>query len=825
MRILFLSPYVPFPVRNGGHNRTASLIRGLSRLGPVHVMAIGDSGESHAEARRRFAEWNVTFEVHPATGPGAPERDAFDLDRLPDAASHFRSPSLEAAIQAHVKRTPPDVVHIEELVMARYAGLVPGPRLIDRQKSEWRMLEALAEAGGPEADHHRREAERFRRWEARVAPLITGALVPGVADLEWAGAHLPADAVHVVPIVVDEGLTPGGVKVGDVRYVLLYGSLDYAPNVEGTRLYFEQIWPRLSAARQELETRVVGSGQPPRGLIPENDRRVRFEGYVPDVASVLRGSGVLVVPLRIGGGVRTKVLEAMACGMPVVSTAVGAEGLGAIAGRHYLAAETPEEIAAAVLTLAADPARAACLGREGSRLVDASFRQPTVDDLVASLYRPRPPAPRDARSTVLLVGVWPPPEAGDCRHLSFPGHRTAHFRRALQSAGHEVECVWLDEEGAEAPAGGGILVDSAAFRAGRVLQQRHDAIRPQAVVAAGGYHAARAVSALVTDRPRFIDLAGDLAAEGQLRSLRGGTANEHLAVLRQALAIGDRFSVVSESQRLAVLGQLGLLARLGAAGDEPVDVIPVAADGPETAPPLPDGDVRVLWAGGYNTWMDEETLLAGVEAAMDQVDSLTFVSTGGEVPGHEATAHGRFWQRARTSRHAARFLDHGRLPRSRALEVLTGSHVVVSVSRPCLEAELGSRQRVVEGAAHGRAIVMTDLGDVARAVTAAGAGIAVPASDARALAEALVGLAGDRSHLVACGAAARRLWEGRWTPAGATARLVRWTSAPASSPPLAEDPLAAEVLRLESELSTVRSSLTFRALRLLDRALGRGRPR
>jgi glycosyltransferase involved in cell wall biosynthesis len=432
---------------------------------------------------------------------------------------------------------------------------------------------------------------------------------------------------------------------------------------------------------------------------------------------------------------------------------------------------------------------------------------------------------------VLLVGVAPLPGDDESRALSFAGHRTIQFAHAVERAGAACVAVHLDEEGGGRPPARGFeaveLVAPEAFRSGEPLQRLHDAHRPDVVVAAGGYHAARVVAALRTEALRFFDLPGDLAAEAQLREERAGpgVVRDALAALSLALSAGDGFAVVGPSQRLALIGQLGLTGRLsgGSVGEDPVAVVPVACDGPAEVPPLPGGGLRVLWSGSYNVWMDGATLLAGLSAAMARDADLHFVATGGPVPGHDECSHAEFWAHARAAAAAARMTDLGRLPRGEALATLCASHVVVCVSRPCLEAELGSRLRVVEAMAHGRPVVMSEMGDLAREVAGAQAGLVVPPGDAPALAAALLRFSAERDFLNACARRARELWEARFGYDVTTRPLVDWLAAPRRWPRsvLASPAAERERIRLQSELNAVRASRTFRALRLLDRLTGR----
>jgi glycosyltransferase involved in cell wall biosynthesis len=582
---------------------------------------------------------------------------------------------------------------------------------------------------------------------------------------------------------------------------------------------------------------VVGSGTPPPSL-PSTDPRVDLRGYVADAVGVLQGPGVLLVPLRVGGGARTKVLEAMAAGMPLVSTTVGVENLGLVDGRHYLAAETAPEMVAAVVRLSGDPDLAAALGRHGAARIDEAHRWDVIGRTLEPIYRAAIAArerrrPGSSSPRVLLVGVRPGPGELAARGLSFPGHRTEQFAGALREAGCDVASVLLDEEPqTAAPSGNGEVhvLDPDAFGAGDVLQRVHDALAPGAVVAAGGFHAARVVARLATDSPRWIDLPGDLPAEGQARARRDGDGviADYLSVLAQALRVGDRFSVVGPSQRLALLGQLGLAGRLTGTvlGEDPVEVVPLSASAPEAPPPLPRAGLIALWSGGYNTWMDGETLFEGLEAAMARAAEIVFVSTGGPVAGHDEASHAAFWARARASPFAHRFVDLGRLPRREALRVLSEAHVVLSISRGCLEAELGSRQRLVEGLAHGRPAVATRAGDLAAAIAEKDAGMLVPAGDPRALATALVELAADRNRLAACAEHARALWAERFTVEATTAGLAAWARRPRAWPASVLDEaglsrLAAKGARLQAELDAIRGSYTFRALRLFDRLVGR----
>ena len=372
---------------NGGQHRTLGLIRCLSRSASVSVLALGDPRDERvSEARDALADLGATLEVYQPTGPGRPEQDDEDLQRPPDACAHFRSPALRFALEAR-STTAFDLAHVEEVVMAQYLDLLHCPRVIDRQKVDWAYHEAMARVSRKGRLAHLGEAARFLHWERRLLGAFERMLVPGVGDQRLLEPVHGSGAVSVIPIGIADELQPPARGTRDVRHVLLYGALDYGPNVEALRWFFREVWPPLRVAAPEIKVVVAGSGRLPLGAgPPRSDPRVELRGFVPDVRSVLQAPGVLVVAVRVGGGARTKILEALACGMPVVSTALGVENLDLVAERDYLPAETAAETVTAIVRLTREPALVASLGCEGVKRAER-FRWSRVDELIEPIYR------------------------------------------------------------------------------------------------------------------------------------------------------------------------------------------------------------------------------------------------------------------------------------------------------------------------------------------------------------------------------------------------------------------------------------------------------
>jgi polysaccharide biosynthesis protein PslH len=163
--------------------------------------------------------------------------------------------------------------------------------------------------------------------------------------------------------------------------IVFVGSMDWMPNHDGVRFFFEEILPRVRRAVPDCTVGIVGR-TPPADLVESarRDGRITVTGTVPDVRPYLWGASLSIVPLRIGGGTRLKIYESMAAGTPVVSTTIGAEGLEVMDGQNILLADTPEDFAAACVQLLQKPDERARLAAAARELVTARFSWDAVAD-------------------------------------------------------------------------------------------------------------------------------------------------------------------------------------------------------------------------------------------------------------------------------------------------------------------------------------------------------------------------------------------------------------------------------------------------------------
>ena len=160
----------------------------------------------------------------------------------------------------------------------------------------------------------------------------------------------------------------------EADHILHIGTMFWPPNIDGVNWFISEVLPRIRASRPGVVFDVVGA-RPPQELLDlsKADSRINVTGYVDDPTPYLQRAGVMVVPLHAGGGMRVKILNAMAQALPIVTTTLGCEGIAVRSGEQVLIADEPEAFAEATLKVLDDRALANRLGQNGRELLDATY--------------------------------------------------------------------------------------------------------------------------------------------------------------------------------------------------------------------------------------------------------------------------------------------------------------------------------------------------------------------------------------------------------------------------------------------------------------------
>lgn len=373
-RVLFVAPYPILPPVHGGAVFMSQTTCQLAQLTDLHIIVLLDRPEQqgdHAALANRCR--STTFL---ARMPGRPKGVG---SILPFAIREFSNPDLDWLIHRTIYLHKIDAVQLDYLHMAQYAGQYRqiGCFLFEHDlyfQTVARQLPGIAGLG-------RRAAATFEylralRYELRVLPSFDRVQVCSSANMRYLASFLPSIANRLDPDL-RAGITvsnyPFQTSPREPDTILFLGSFRHAPNTEALQWFARTVLPQILSERPSVRLIVVGSDPPPQHSLPDFRDALEFRGYVANILEPLHRYAVFVCPIRSGSGVRVKLLEAFATGIPVVSTHVGAEGLAEEDGSVCRLSDDGPAFAEAVLDLLADPDRAELMACRARRYVEKDW--------------------------------------------------------------------------------------------------------------------------------------------------------------------------------------------------------------------------------------------------------------------------------------------------------------------------------------------------------------------------------------------------------------------------------------------------------------------
>jgi glycosyltransferase involved in cell wall biosynthesis len=353
MNVVIVNETLAYPPTSGNRIRTLQLMLRMARHHRITYVCRG--GESDDATRRgteflrdRGIEAIVAGNAARAVGRAgrccqlAANVDLWQFEWLPYVEALPASAAGRSLMMAH---------NVESLIWERYHEV---------------------ETAAAKRWYVRRQWQKFERYERRIFAAVDHVVTVSRPDALLAQSRFGARRVSVVDNGVDTAYftaATAGTPRRDPRRLLFLGSLDWRPNLDAVRLLLDQIFPEVVAQEPAARLCLVGRN-PPAWVVRRavDTPGVELHADVPDVRPHLAASGVMVVPLRIGGGSRLKILEAMASGLPVVSTRVGCEGLDVQSGKELIVVDDANGIATGTLSCIRKPASAAAMAARGRRL-------------------------------------------------------------------------------------------------------------------------------------------------------------------------------------------------------------------------------------------------------------------------------------------------------------------------------------------------------------------------------------------------------------------------------------------------------------------------
>jgi len=357
MKILMIAHFLPYPPRGGALQRNYNLLREISKDHEVDMITLNQRAllptrEEFEESKSTVAKMCRNLQVFDIPS----DRSKllwyllllFNLfSFLPYSVWRYRSGKMMREVKEAIERENYDVVHVDTVDLSQYVLPFPNiPKLLNHHNIESVVLFRRAgnESNILKKAYFYLQAVKLRRYESSVVREFgTNAVVSeqdGAALREFA----PDAGVTLVPNGVDtEYFHPNNGSNGGPSLIFV-ASLDWYPNIDAVRYLINDIWPILKREIPDCTMDLVGA-PPPRFVLDFAEREPDFtvHGFVKDIRPLVDKSSIYVVPIRVGGGTRLKILDAMAMGKAVVSTSIGAEGIEVADNEHILLADTPDK--------------------------------------------------------------------------------------------------------------------------------------------------------------------------------------------------------------------------------------------------------------------------------------------------------------------------------------------------------------------------------------------------------------------------------------------------------------------------------------------------
>ena len=386
MKILWVKVGGLWPLNSGGRLRSFNIVSELSRQHQVSVLTTHPPGEDGDELRRQLPRCERVTSIPFAAPKWHSPRFPFVLARswfssLPVDLLKHRIPDLRREVSAQLENGSIDLCIADFLFAVPNVPLESNvPMVFFAHNVEHLIWKRLC--------HSRRrfwmrpllevEWRKIRRYETDACRRANLTIAVSPDDCKTLAKNAPSARIRTVPTGVDtDYFTPD--SSGEKQTELIFtGSMDWYPNEDAIQYFIDDVLPLIRREFPDIRLTAVGRGPGRRIREKADDAGVTLTGRVPDVRPYVNESMLYIVPLRIGGGTRLKIFEALAMGKAVVSTTIGAEGLPLEDGKHFLRADGPRPFATAIVSLLRDEGRRRALGEAGQKLVREHFNWPAV---------------------------------------------------------------------------------------------------------------------------------------------------------------------------------------------------------------------------------------------------------------------------------------------------------------------------------------------------------------------------------------------------------------------------------------------------------------
>lgn len=377
MKILYLCHRIPYPPDKGEKIRAFHQLRALASRHEVDLFTLADvsADMAHSASLREYCRQVtvVPLNARLARVSALP----FLLTRQPLTIPYFRSAELQAQVGKALRERSYDRIFVYCSAMAQYVESIEDipmiTDLVDVDSDKWRQYGEVASF--PFSAIYRREARSLRAYERRICEKSARVLVTTEREAALVRQLSETSRVDVIPVGVDiDRFSPPDVSAHSGKPAIVFtGVMNYFPNQEAVCFFARQVFPLIRRAIPDVTFVIVGRSPSRKVQELSGIEGVEVTGSVPDVRPFLTRAQVSVAPFSIAAGIQTKILEAMAAGLPVVATPKGSQGLAREVADLIEIGRTPEELAEKVVSLLQNPVQARSQGLEGRRRVAVTY--------------------------------------------------------------------------------------------------------------------------------------------------------------------------------------------------------------------------------------------------------------------------------------------------------------------------------------------------------------------------------------------------------------------------------------------------------------------
>lgn len=379
MKVLIVTPEVPYPPDQGGRIRMFNIIKHLSRKNTLYLVSTSISPTSLRYYEKLMEYCKSVYIVPHYNSPlnRASRIVKSILTRRPFVVYKHMSKALENKVAAVVAKEQPDVVLVEFHYIADCVRAINLPRVVDMHNIDHVLYKRLA--SNPRFSlkkvHAWVQAPLMRKFETIVPQQFDACVVVSREDASRLEDLSGTANTVIIPNGVDVDYFSPYVNLPEIKHSLVYvGSMDYYPNIDAVLWLYREIMPLIWQKRPRTTLAIVGRNPPKSVQALQADSRIYVSGAVEDVRPYWKGASIAILPIRVGSGTKLKVLEAASMGKAIVGTPIAFEGFDFQHGTHVIVGNNAYEISASVIELLDDDARREKLGYAARQLAYERYK-------------------------------------------------------------------------------------------------------------------------------------------------------------------------------------------------------------------------------------------------------------------------------------------------------------------------------------------------------------------------------------------------------------------------------------------------------------------